>query len=285
MLTLSEILTLRGLDCSEKIKLVRHKDKRFDIDKLYKLGQLNYYQKHQETPVFHDCSYVISFIGLPSNQARLLGVYKVLGYKATKEWDIPDTFIYRNSFKDSNYIYDLEEVDLFKDLKERVVINWGKGAINWAQWLKDEPGKDKEIIEILPKGYVKHFPGFDELIITFNELKDIMDNPIANKEWHLMLSSVSGIYLIVDQRTGQQYVGSASGKEGILGRWKNYSETGHGGNKELINLIVNDSYALNNLCFTILKTLPLSMTSTEVVFIEQRYKEKLGTRNFGLNLN
>jgi hypothetical protein len=101
-----------------------------------------------------------------------------------------------------------------------------------------------------------------------------------------MLAAVAGVYLIVDQRTGKQYVGSASGEGGILSRWTAYASTGHGGNKQLMQpLAVAPGYAREAFTFTILHTLPRSMTRTEVLDYESKYKRKLGSRAFGLNSN
>ena len=102
------------------------------------------------------------------------------------------------------YVYDLEEIEGFDDLKNRVVINWGKGALAWHQKMRDK-GKlrDKEVIEILPKGYVKEFPGFLDFVLRYDELTTIMKSPEANREWHTMLSSVAGIYLITDTKEGK----------------------------------------------------------------------------------
>ena len=58
-----------------------------------------------------------------------------------------------------------------------------------------------------------------------------------NKQWKMMLSNVYGVYLILDTITGQQYIGSAYGKDGLWGRWSNYIHTKHGGNKILIELL------------------------------------------------
>jgi hypothetical protein len=110
-----------------------------------------------------------------------------------------------------------------------------------------------------------------------------MNAPEANREWHTMLSSVAGVYLIMDTESGKQYVGSAYGKRGILGRWKEYATTGHGGNVLLKKILAQDSKAAKNFQFTILRTLPKTLTNKEVINYENLYKEKLGTRAFGLN--
>ena len=67
-----------------------------------------------------------------------------------------------------------------------------------------------------------------------------------------MLSSVGAVYLIVDTKEGKQYVGSASGKEGLLGRWKEYSFNGHGNNTKLKELIEVDPQRIHTFKYTIL---------------------------------
>jgi len=121
--------------------------------------------------------------------------------------------------------------------------------------------------------------------LSYADLKAICENPSSNKDWHKALTAVAGIYIIVEETSGLQYIGSAYGKDGILGRWMTYARTGHGGNAELQKAIEEGRFAKENLRFSILRTLPKTLTMTEVVEHESQYKEKLGTRAFGLNLN
>jgi hypothetical protein len=83
-----------------------------------------------------------------------------------------------------------------------------------------------------------------------------------------------------------QYVGKASGNNGIWQRWKEYVDTGHGGDKELVKLLANngDDYKLN-FQFTILATLPGHLKPAEVIEYEGLYKKKLGSKAHGLNDN
>ena len=101
-----------------------------------------------------------------------------------------------------------------------------------------------------------------------------------------MLSVVKGVYLIHDSSTGKLYVGSACGEDGIWGRWKNYVMTnGHGNNKLLKELIINDPMHSNHFNFSILMLLPGSVTHDEAIKKEMLFKKKLGTNSFGLNDN
>ena len=134
-------------------------------------------------------------------------------------------------------------------------------------------------------GHVKEFPGFLDFVLRFDELKTIADNSIANREWHRALGSVAGVYLVLDTLTGRQYIGSAYGDGGIIGRWLNYARTGHGGNDQLKALLSERPNARGDLQFSVLQTLPLSLTAREVIAYEGLHKQKLGTRTHGLNSN
>jgi hypothetical protein len=108
---------------------------------------------------------------------------------------------------------------------------------------------------------------------------------MAHREWHRALASVSGIYLILDTVTGLQYVGSAYGTEGILGRWQAYAQSGHGGNLQLRELIAKNPSCVHAWQYSILTTLSQSVTRDEVIQLESLYKQKLGSRAHGLNSN
>lgn len=281
MLDIKELLALRNLDINKKIKLVRHLDtRRIDLHHLHQEELLNLYQCYQSNPVFDKCEYVVSFLGIENSKAKLIGVYKVNERKLAVEKPLPSNFKYPEIFPPNGYYYELEPVNGFEDLNGRVVINWGGSTLAWHQWLTE-----KEIIEILPVGYVKNFPGYLDFILTFDELVNIINYLDANRDWHTMLGAVAGIYLIVDTKTGKQYVGSAYGVDGILGRWTEYAKSLHGGNIQLQQLLKDDSSYAKNFQYTILQTLPKTLTKTEVIEYETLYKRKLGTRVFGLNSN
>lgn len=184
--------------------------------------------------------------------------------------------------KDGRYYYDLEPVESLAHLDNRVVIDWGSNARSWVQWYHRQT---KEIIEILPAGYLGTFPGLLNFTLDYAELQRLIANPDANHDWHHHLSSVNGIYLILDQRSGKQYIGSASGKEGIWRRWSNYALTGHGGNRELRALAEKDADCYCRFLYSVLEALPSNVPPQEIVNIENLYKQKLDARAHGLNAN
>jgi hypothetical protein len=268
MITLSQILSSRSAVLEDRrVKLVRHKDHREEYREVIKDKKaLLEYQRVQESDVFRGCDYIISFIGLERRRAVFFGVFKVNGCEVQNE----------------QYEYDLEPVPAFEEFTDRLVIDWGGGTRNWHQWF---PAQDKDVVEILPAGYVGHFSGLLNFVLDFDELQKLVRNPDANIEWQRHLSAVSGIYLILDNQTGHQYIGSACGKEGLWQRWSDYAATGHGGNRELIALHKDDPDYARNFKFSILQSLPSNMTSRDVVKIENLYKDKLGPRAHGLNRN
>lgn len=75
-----------------------------------------------------------------------------------------------------------------------------------------------------------------------------------------------------------QYVGKADGEKGFLGRFLEYAETGHGGN-EGMKRHKHNSYAV-----TILDAIA-TPARNEIDSLEKLWKDKLMTREFGLNEN
>lgn len=279
MLGILELLRTRGLDTDARVKLVRHQDKRYDVLELERKGLLELYQSYQSRPVF-ECDYIVSFIGLENSLARLHGVYRVGERLKASERPLAADFEYPGFAPPNGHFYELSGVPGFEDVIGRVVIAWGGSPLAWHQWLKN-----KEVIEVLPVGYVREFPGYLDFTLTFDDLAAIVKNPQAHREWHRMLSTVAGVYLIVDTKTGKQYVGSAYGEKGILGRWKRYADTGHGGNSQLLDICATNPQYARQFQFTILQTLPRTLTRAEVIAYVVLYKTKLGSRAFGLNSN
>lgn len=267
MLTFQELISLKtDLFKNSKVLLVRHKDSRVEYrDVLKDRDTLLEYQKVQGKERFKGANYLISFIGQERNKSLLFGFFKINGVKTSEQ----------------GYYYDLEELNICEDLIDRVIIDWGKASLAWYQHFHKNP---KEILEILPKGYLGEFPGLTNFILDFHELKRLVDNPDANREWKNHLSSVNGIYMILDKSTGNQYIGSAYGSEGIWQRWSEYSRNRHGNNILLARLCDDLNYH-KNFQYTVLQTLPSNVSKNEVIKIETLYKKKFGSKTYGLNLN
>ena len=208
---------------------------------------------------FWKCNTIVSFCGAPfydekGMHARFAGVFHNHSGDSPEVLDtekhLPKKLaeIYRKRKGETLYFFCFHKNERFKDLEGRVVVNLND-ARNWVKPIEPDNNKGLEVREVLPRGYVRSFPGIENFTLPFAKLKNILENHTANREWHTALSSVAGIYAIRCKDKGKHklYIGKASGKNGIIGRWQNYADNGHGGNEELKNLSRNRRFSFSVL--------------------------------------
>ena len=279
-----ELLISKGIDL-RRTKLVRHNITHDIVSHNYLLGYLDFYQRIQTASRFDDCDYIISFLGTEGTNGKYLGCYEVAGHIPFEYSLLPSDYYTGNkdeyvAKRTSNYvIWNLKKTDILEDLIDRLVIDWGKGAINWCQ----KGTTEKEILYVLPKVSEIVFTSYDKIVLSYKNLKHIVTHVREHKDWQQRLSAVAGIYLITDTKTGKHYVGSASGEQG--GIWGDYARTKHGGNKRLVELITADADYCDNFQFSILEVFPIKRDRHEVLEYEQLYKRKLRSIEFGWNDN
>jgi hypothetical protein len=291
MIKLSEILRSNGFDIDVfkgTVRMIRHTPQLSikETKKTYKMfediidkGYFEAYQSIQKEDIFN-CDYIIVFIGIEGKKALFWNIYEICGKKDNPTPNLPEGF--PEELATGEIQYDLKPLTGFEDLQRRLVIEWSSGAINW--WINHF--KDEKIVEVRPQGFFKDFPGYLDFTLSFKELEYLTQNVEANHTWRDKLSAVFGIYLILDTKTGKQYVGKASGNNGIWQRWNEYVTTGDGGDKLLEELLAKNGNAYKfNFQFTLLATLPGHLKPAEVIEYEDLYKKKLGSRVFGLNGN
>ena len=238
------------------------------------------YTRQQKSGFSKNCDYWCVFISGKGTLAKLFACYKV-GNSVPDTPDVmPKDFPHPEWFQGENAYFDLEHIDLLKDYEGRLMIDWGNSARMWHQ-----KGTTEKPIVAIQADEKKVFSGFENLILTYDELKEIVENPTIYEAWHTALSSVNVIYLIVDRETGKQYVGSAYGKDGLLGRWSCYVNSLHGNNKLMKELICAYPERYHHFQFSILQILPKTVTDDEVIQTESLYKKKLLTVPFGMNDN
>jgi len=139
---------------------------------------------------------------------------------------------------------------------------------------------DCEIAQILPDTFDNDiFPGYENVNITWQELNRV----IKKDNWKTALQNQKGVYLITDKSNGKNYVGSAYGENMILGRWKAYVKTGHGGNIGLKNL--SFEYIKNNFKYSILDIYKSTTNDQIILERETWWKNVLESREFGYNEN
>lgn len=265
---LSDLHQFENLRNDRSVKVLRHKDSRRDLWELRKNGRFGHYQNGQSWDVFGSARYIISFIAERNRYAKFVGAWEVIS---------------KHKRKTKGFRYRTKELPGFKELEGRLIVRWGEGTRSWAQWLHRQGNKD--IVELLPPNYVMDFPGYYNFTLSYDQLTTMVKNPDSNREWQRMLSSVSGVYVLLDQRTGKQYVGSAYGAGGIWARWKSYVKSQSGGNLLLKQLLARSPSRYKQFQFSVLRVLEPSATKDEVIDQEVLTKKKLGSRAFGLNSN
>ncbi|WP_241490427.1 GIY-YIG nuclease family protein [Microbacterium testaceum] len=122
------------------------------------------------------------------------------------------------------------------------------------------------------------FPGFDQLLLDYPTMQAVLREP-RYASWRTALSSVLGVYLITDTRSGKHYVGKADGRESIRQRWGAYAANGHGGNVELRGLDPS------GFRFSLLRVFDPSTPPREIDLAERHFKDALDSRRHGLNRN
>lgn len=167
--------------------------------------------------------------------------------------------------------FDLVWLEEGADYCERLLVQWGTPASTraWSQWANRG---EKQIVELRLSPQEDPFPGFANLNAR---IRDLPRWPIA---WVTALEAVRGVYLLVAD-TGEQYVGSAAGLDGFMGRWRQYAANGHGGNV-LLRARGHEDYAVS-----ILEVASPDMSQSDIIARESFWKLKLGARAHGLNAN
>lgn len=182
------------------------------------------------------------------------------------------------------YIYD--EDDRYECFYGRVIVkyhNSSKKVFRRASSLIQE----LEVVEILPSIYTGFdFPGYENVHLTWKELHTIVKGNYPS--YQNALRQQKAVYLITDTQTGKLYVGSATSKRGmLLDRWSNYAHSGHGGNKELRQLIKNKGFDCikKYFTYTIIENYNKNVSDDYIWSRESYWKNVLKTRTFGYNDN
>lgn len=278
-LTFTMLLDAAGLTRRD-VRLLRHKDGRYPgFPSLYALwrDQRPRFDAYQETQAFGDepdlrAPIWASFVGLPgSTETLFVGMYEA-ELVGPLPADRPHPITGKSEPAGSCNLYRLAPLPILASYIGRLWIRWGGGYRQWVQRV-DGARAGKLIVELRRSFSEDAFPGFDALILN---LADIETIPAG---WQAALTATRGIYLLTCPRTREQYVGMASGAGGFLARWRDYFVTGHGGNVALKSREASD-YRVS-----ILETVGSAATDAELMVLEARWKDKLQSREMGLNRN
>ena len=165
--------------------------------------------------------------------------------------------------------FDLTLTNQLSELSGKLVVRWPPPERVWTRWCsKNEFG----ILSIHEESLLSPaMPDWRKLIFNWNELQ------VIPTSWRSKLAEWRGVYFILDVSDGKGYVGSAYGSENIRHRWENYAKRGHGGNKLL------KSRKPEDLRFSILERVSPDTPVNEVIQLEETWKVRLHTCEYGLN--
>ncbi len=225
--------------------------------------------------------YIASFIGHEAGRALFVGLYARGDWRPITHdeyWKIPAHLELRDlgnsgSTGDRETVlwFNLDRLDFYAEWTGRLVVDWPPPERSWYRWA----ARNRFRVHAIHEQSVldAQMPTWDTLTLTWEELR------VLPAKWKMALGEWRGVYFIFDKSDAKGYVGSAYGGDNILGRWLNYAASGHGGNKELRR---RDHH---NFRFSILQRTSPDMEAADVIRLEATWKDRLQTREFGLNEN
>lgn len=182
--------------------------------------------------------------------------------------------------------YEAEEVDTYKKFFGRVIIKYHNTNKSIGRTFESVM-QELKVLEVLNDKFTgSEFPGYENVRLTYSQLKNIIDRQIPG--WTPALENQKAVYLITDTKTGRLYVGSATAQYGmLLQRWSNYVSNGHGGNVGLKEIVATHGfdYVKENFQYSILENYNARMDDGYILKREAWWKDTLKTREFGLNKN
>ena len=271
-LTLGDLLSRAGIDRHDEVLAIRHTFKEAGLpspDAATPESVLAYTRRQSINPLKFPKApprWWLVFLADGKRRSRLYCAYENRG-----EVDRDD----------NDRIYDLVESDLLDAFDGRLVVDWSADTINWTK--RGSRAADFPVLEISDPERVP-FPGFDRVELSYAALRQMVEDS-RYESWRVALGSVQGIYLIADRRKGKLYVGKADGAERILGRWRTYAQTGHGGNVALKSALGVDPEHAEHFAWSILRVFGTNATPDEVDAAEAHFKRTLLSREFGYNRN
>ncbi len=288
----NDLLNKKGIDPRD-VLVLRHRPNEPELRKVLpwlaaeRPDTFNAYQQTQSRRVEHammSARYVASFIGLEPGEAVFIGLYAIGAHKPiTRDefWKIPAYAELKplgmrgfaeEEDRTSILWFDLAVTDFYAAWKGKLIVDWPPPE---RAWMRRAHRNVIPVHAVLEESILDTaMPKWDEINFGWDELG------MLPSRWKAALSQWRGIYYIFDGTDGKGYVGSAYGADNLLGRWRNYVATGHGGNRLLRQ---RDPHRFR---FSILQRVSPDMDADDVIRLEGNWKERLHTRApQGLNDN
>lgn len=212
-------------------------------------------------------------------------VFCFIPYSSDKDWLLVNTY---RVLDDSKFLIDADEEGFaeYAPFFGRLVVHFedkGRNVVVRSEDIIDSIYV-KTILEHPYNELGEDFPGYENVDLSWNDLRRVL----RFKNWQTALENQKAVYLITDTATNKRYVGSAYGDNMLLGRWRNYAENGHGGNKELKALVEEKGleYVKNNFRYSILDIYKSTTDDEAIIARESWWKNILLTRgDYGYNAN
>lgn len=188
-----------------------------------------------------------------------------------------------------------EKLPQYEAFEGRAIFDWKNKNQVW-RYVSPDIVDNVPLFEILSEPILNRtnqFPGFENVNVDYQTLQ----SELTSVAWQTALSSVYGVYLITDNRTGRHYVGSATGAGGILSRWLTYLAKGYDPEEEnskdypnrgLNELVQNHGldYIRRHFSYSILEIFSKNEQGRKQALDREGYwKDVMQTRRFGYNRN
>lgn len=182
--------------------------------------------------------------------------------------------------------YEGKELIQYRPYFGRIILHYHKTHTSQGVYYKNILNQ-LEVLEITPTvwdGF--HFPGYDKIRLTYAQLNGIIHRQTS--DWIAALENQKAIYLLVDTSNGKQYVGSATGDNGmLLQRWSSYVVNGHGDNAELKKIVetLGFQHIKDHFQYVLLENYNARVDKEFILRRELWWKSALCSREFGYNSN
>lgn len=270
MIAFNDILTLGGVAPSD-VKILRHGQvgdpKAYDTWRNDRAA-FEGYQSRQDRGEIPENGLVASFVVSRSGKTTFAGMYSSSGSALAALGDV-DPMTGVSNTTGHRRIYQLTSVPGWERYEGRLVIVWPTGSAG-RSWHRKADSMLWPVLEIADQH--DPWPGWRAFHCEADELATLPH------EWRSMLSHTKGVYLLIDRDdAGKQYVGSAKGSDSLLGRLLGYAGGGTNGNR---GLTTGHRYEVS-----VLEPVAMLTPDQTIEAVESQWKDRLGTRTYGLNEN
>jgi hypothetical protein len=291
-LTLNDLLRLAGVEENE-VLVFRHRPNEPSLNRVFdwiaaeRADLFDCYQSShgpRAEAALAKAQYVVSFIRHTPRTALFVGLYQKKSSRTLTPAELMDRPLHQELMshgmsgvraiesRETSIEFELAPTGWHSNWGGRMIVRWPGLERSWYRWADRNVFEIESIAQeslLAPK-----MPAWSDLALEWRELA------LLPQSWCADLRNWRGVYLIIDQSDGKQYVGSAYGAENILQRWTEYSKTGHGGN---VLLRRRDP---SNFRFSILQRTSPDLPHADVIEIEKSWKDRLRSRSpWGLNEN